>query len=294
MRLTSASRIAAAGLATATLLLSLVLIPAGSAQTPSCATPPIGFYAIDASDNELALFSLKAQTVTFIGNGLGPQASDGALALAFCPPHGLVPYTIVNPFDPDAQLATLNLATGVATRVGTPLPSDQVLDIMGMTCSRHGTLYAIGQFLNPDGTLAADFNSLFTVDRETGQATRIGSTGVLDTSDASGASGFLMALAFAPDGKLYGVNSASTLFSIDPSTGHATKIVDLYTASGAGLVRLVNVMGLAIDSRGNFYVADFVPQSHVYVVDFSTGVGVATPVLDTNFTVHNIAFRTPS
>jgi hypothetical protein len=274
------------------LLLSFVLIPAGSAQRPSFATPPNGFYAIDASDNKLAALSLKAQTVKLIGS-LGPQASDGALALAFCPPGGLVPYTIVNPFDSDAQLATLDLRAGLATRVGSPLPSDQVLDIMGMTCSRQGTLYAIGQFLNPDGSLAVDFNSLYTVDRETGQATRIGSTGVLDTSDASGAFGFLMALAFAPNGKLYGVNSASTLFSIDKSTGTATKIVDLYTASEAGLVRLVNVMGLAIDSRGNFYVADFVPQSHVYALDFNAGVGVATPVMGANFTVHNIAFRTP-
>jgi hypothetical protein len=288
MRARIGSRIISTVFASMTLLLSLSLVTtsARSAEEPSFTTPPIGFYAIDASDNELVAFSLKAHSVTVIGS-FGPQASDGALALAFCPLGGLVPYTIVNPFDPDAQLATLDLRTGAATRVGTPLPSDQTLDIMGMTCSRDGTLYAIGEFDLADhpGT----FNSLYTVDRDTGQATRIGSTGVLDSLDASGASGFLMALAFAPDGKLYGANSASTLFSIDKSTGTATKIVDLYTAPG---IRLVNVMGLAIDSRGNFYVADFVSQSRVYAVNTSTGV--ATPILDTNFTVHNIAFRTPS
>jgi hypothetical protein len=256
-------------------LLLLVFTPARSAVQPNL------LYAIDNGDNELAAFSLKAQTVTVIG-----PIGHGALSLAFCPPGGLVPYTITSPFNPNkAQLATLNLHTGAATLVGSPLPPGQTLDIMGMTCSRNGTLYAIGQF----DTGNPDFNSLYTVDRETGQTTRIGSTGVLDSSDASGASGFLMALAFAPNGKLYGVNSASTLFSIDIATGTATKVVDLYTAPAA---RLVGVMGLAIDSRGIVYVADFVPASRVYTVD--TATGVATPILNTGLAfVHNIAFRIP-
>jgi hypothetical protein len=271
------SKIISIVFASMTLLLSLLLvfIPARSAVQPKL------LYAIDNADNKLAAFSLKAQTVTVIGP-IGP----GALSLAFCPPGGLVPYTITSPFNPDkAQLATINLDTGAATLVGLPLPPGQTLDIMGMTCSRNGTLYAIGQF----DTGNPDFNSLYTVDRETGQATRIGSTSVLDASDASGTSGFLMALAFAPDGKLYGVNSASTLFSIDTSTGTATKIVDLYTAPAT---RLVGVMGLAIDSRGTFYVSDFVPGSRIYKVD--TNTGVATPILNTGLSfVHNIAFRIP-
>jgi hypothetical protein len=278
MRTGTRPRIVARASVGVTLLLLFVFTPARSAVQPK----PL--YAIDAGDNSLAAFSLKAQRATVIG-ALGPQASDGALALAFCPPGGLVPYTIVNPFNSDAQLAILNPRTGAAMRIGAPLPSDQTLDIMGMTCSRDGTLYAIGQF----DTGNPDFNSLYTIDRVSGQATLIGSTGVLDPSDASGASGFLMALAFAPDGKLYGVNSASTLFSIDKSNGTATKVVDLYTAPAA---RLVGVMGLAMDSRGTFYVADFVAASRVYAVDTTTGM--VTPVLNTglNF-VHNIAFRVP-
>jgi DNA-binding beta-propeller fold protein YncE len=283
MRTVAISRIVVVFLASVSSL-SLGFAQAGSAVQPK----PL--YAIDANDNELAVFSLKApKTVTVIGPIGTPS---GALALAFCPPGGLVAYTIANPFDADlAQLATLNLATGAATPVAgsSPLPAGQILDIMGMACSRQGTLYAIGQFIFPDGTLPPDFNSLYTVDRVTGRATRIGSTGVLDSTDASGALGFLMALAFAPNGKLYGANSASTLFSIDRSTGAATKVVDLYTAPGD---RLVGVMGLAIDSRGTFYVADFVPGSRVYIVD--TATGLATPILNTglNF-VHNIAFRVP-
>ncbi len=259
-----------------TLLLLLVFTPARSAVQPQ----PL--YAIDTNANKLAAFSLKAQTVRLIGS-LGPQASGGAAALAFCPSGGLVPYTIVNLFDPDAQLATLDLRTGAATRVGTPLPSDQTLDIMGMACSRQGTLYAIGQF-DPS---KPNFNSLYTIDRVTGQATLIGPTGVTDSRDCCG--GFLMALAFAPDGKLYGVNSTSTLFTIDTSTGEATKVVDLYAAPGQ---LLPLVMGLAIDSRGTVYVADWVPGSRVYTVDATTGM--VTPVLNTGLNlVHNIAFRVP-
>jgi hypothetical protein len=263
------------------LLASVSSLSLGFAQVRSAAVQPNPLYAIDAKDNEVAAFSLKAQTVTLIG-----PMGVGALALAFCPPGGLVPYTITNPFDPDlAQLATLNLHTGTATLVGSPLPAGQTLDIMGMTCSRNGTLYAIAQF-DPS---SQDFNSLYVIDRITGQATLIGSTGVRDSSDASGALGFLMALASAPNGKLYGVNSASTLFSIDKSTGAATKVVDLYTGPGE---RLVGVMGLAIDSRRTFYVADFVLGSRVYQVDTTTGL--VNPILNTGLSfVHNIGFRPP-
>ena len=98
-----------------------------------------------------------------------------------------------------------------------------------------------------------------------------------------------MALAFAHNGKLYGVNSTSTLFTIDTSTGEATKVVDLFTAPGQ---LLPLVMGLAIDSRGTIYVADWVPGSRVYTVDTTTGI--VTPVLNTGLNlVHNIAFKVP-
>jgi hypothetical protein len=202
------SRIAAAVFASMTLLLSLslVLTPARSAQKPSL------LYATAEAGTKLIAISLEAKRVRVIGDTGFPFS----LALAPCPP-GVVRYTITNTFDPtNAQLATLNLGTGAATRAGSPL--SQALSIMGMTCSPDGTLYAIGQ-ADPS---KPDFNSLYTVNRETGLASLIGSTGVQVQGPFSG---FLMALAFAPDGTLYGAN-ISTLFRIDPSTGEATKIVD--------------------------------------------------------------------
>lgn len=252
--------------ASTTLLLSLLcaLPRASSAEHPSL------LYATAEAGNKLVAFSLEAKRVRVIGD-IGSPLS---LPLAFCPPGG-VPYTITNTFDATAQLATLNLGTGAATLVGSPL--GQALSIMGMTCSPDGTLYAIGQFdsANPD------FNSLYAVDRETGLASRIGSTGVQDQESPYG--GFLMALAFAPDGTLYGAN-VSTLFRVDPSTGEATKVVDF---EGVG-----SVMGLAIDKDGNFYVSDWVAPSRIYAVNVNTGV--CTPILNTGLPfVHNIAFKAP-
>jgi hypothetical protein len=225
---------------------------------------------------QLVAANLEARRVRVIGSTAFPFSA----ALAFCPSEGedrqdAVTYTMINTFDPTAQLAKLDLRTGAATKVGSP--RGQGLNIMGMTCSADGTLYAIGQ---SDPT-NIDFNSLYTVDRETGFASRIGSTGVNDPTRDPGFSGFLMALAFAPDGTLYGVNTG-TLFRVDRFTGVATKSVDL--------VAVGMVMGLAIDEDGKFYVADWVTGSKIYGLDLDTGM--ATPILNTGLDyVHNIAFK---
>jgi hypothetical protein len=93
-----------------------------------------------------------------------------------------------------------------------------------------------------------------------------------------------MSLDFAPDGTLYGA-STSSLYTIDPSTGQATKVVDF--------VGVTMVMGLAIAKDWNFYVSDYVAQSRIYAVDVVTGV--ATPVLNTGLVrVHNISFKAPA
>lgn len=265
---TKVGSLALVAFASTALLLSLSLAstPARAAEDPSL------LYATAEAGTKLVALNLDAKKVRVIGDTGIPWS----IALAFCP-EGKGPYTIANTFDPAAaQLATLSLGRGAAKLVGSPL--GQQLDIMGMTCSPDGTLLVVGKShsANPD------FNSLYAVDRETGLASRIGATGVLDPSDPSGFSGFLMALAFAPDGTLYGVNTNS-LFSIDPSTGQATKVVDF--------VGVPVVMGLAIDSDGNFYVSNFLPPpSTIYTVNVATGV--ATPTLNTGLPmVHNIAFK---
>jgi hypothetical protein len=247
------------------LLLSLVFTPAGSAEEPSL------LYATAAGGTKLVAFNLQAGSVRIIGDTGFP----GSLSLAFCRPGGR-PYTITNMSNASlAQLASLDQSTGAATLVGSPL--GQNLWIMGMTCSPDGTLYAVGQTDSNN----SDFNSLYTVDRETGLASRVGSTGVLVPGGVY--SGFFMALDFAPDGTLYGANT-SGLYSIEPLTGQATKVVDF--------VGVTMVMGLAIGKDWTFYVSDYVAQSSIYAVDVTTGA--ATPVLNTGLAkVHNISFKTP-
>jgi hypothetical protein len=220
---------------------------------------------------------------------VGSTRVQFSIALTFCSPKAEgqqkpVAYSIANAFSPKNQLAKLDLSTGAATLVGSPLA--QELDIMTLACASDGTLYAIGQ-LDPTNP---NFNSLYAVNRETGAATRIGSTGVNNGNpsppDPVSLSGFFMALAFAPDGTLYGVSDGgigkgSTLYSVNRFTGAATKVVDINVDA---------VMGLAIDEDGKFYVADYVQQSKIYTLD--PGTGTATPILETHLDyVNNIAFK---
>src|SRR5512140_374952 len=247
MKLAMKSRIAAPVFTVVTLLFSLALAPAASAEDPGL------LYGTAVMGNQLVAFNLKAGTVRVIGETGYPYA----LALTFCRPWGM-PYTITNTFSAAGQLSTLKLGTGAATPVGSPL--GESLGIMGLGCAANGTLYAVGQ---TNKTLP-NFNSLYTVDRGTGQVSLIGPTG---------APKVIMALDFAPDGTLYGA-SPSSLYTIDQGTGHATWVTDF--------TGVANVMGLAISRDGNFFISDLFPLpqgSTVYALDVSTGA--ATPILNT-------------
>lgn len=265
MRVEMRSRIAVPVFAVVALVLSLAYAPAGSAEEPGL------LYGTAAGGTQLVAFNLQANKVRVIGNIGFP----GSLSLAFCRPGGTA-YTITNMGNASlAQLATLDLSTGAATLVGSPL--GQSLMIMGMSCSPDGVLYAVGQTdsLNPN------FNSLYIINRETGLASRVGSTGVVVPGGVF--SGFFMALDFAPDGTLYGANTGA-LYTIDPLTGLATKVVDL---SGVTMV-----MGLAIAKDWDFFVTDYVTISNIYALDVATGA--ATPALNSGLAkVHNIAFKAP-
>jgi hypothetical protein len=108
-------------------------------------------------------------------------------------------------------------ATGAATLVGSPL--GQPNDMMGMDMLPQRDSLCRRPIEPP----IADYNSLYVIDRVSGQATLIGSLGVNDGNGTG--DDFLMSLAFAPNGELYGAN-VFALFKIDPKTGLATKVVD--------------------------------------------------------------------
>jgi len=264
----------------ASALASLVLIGSacGLGATPAAASDQQAthahanatLYAMGEAGAELLRLDVEKGTVEVVGpTGVAPQS----LALAIAPGWREA-YTIAHTQNPaQAHLAKVDLATGAESLVGNG-PLGQNLYVMGMTSSRNGVLYAAGDFTPTSPT----FNSLYTIDKSTGLATRIGSFGV-----GSVMSAFIMSLSFDSSGQLFGASQQS-IYRIDRTTGAATKVVDI-----AGAKR---VMGLAFDQKGQLYASDYIPLptgSTLYTVDLATGQ--FTPLIHTGIAlVHNIAF----
>jgi hypothetical protein len=213
---------------------------------------------------------------------IGPTGQPGSVALAITR-NGKAAYSIasaVTGFPPgidgaNAQLAKIDLETGAATLVGSPMGGN--LSVMGMTFAPDGVLYAAGDFDPQSPT----FNSLYTIDLHTGLATRVGSLGA-----GPNESDFIMSFAWDSHGNLYGA-SMTALYRIhrNRTTNMATKVVTFVGSSP--------VMGIAIDENGGFYAADFVDPptlSTIYRVNVETGF--LTPLFNTGIAfVHNIAFK---
>lgn len=148
------------------------------------------------------------------------------------------------------RLSRLDPATGKATVFGETVSGIQ---IMGLEFGPDGQLYAVG-----DANAASPtFNSLYTVNRESGAVTRVGSTAAPD---------FFHDFTVARDGTVYG-SSGVALYSIDLKTGTANKIVDFVGGGGFG------VMGLSYNAQHDrLYATDFrQPNSPFYGVDIKTG-----------------------
>jgi hypothetical protein len=261
-------------------IVSLILIASGCGlgATPAAASDQgsaharanATLFAMGEKGAELLRIDVEKGTIEVVGpTGVAPQS----LALAIAPGWRSA-YTVANTQDPAlAQLAKIDLATGAETLVGSGALG-QNLYVMGMTSSRNGVLYAAGDFTPTSPT----FNSLYTIDKTTGLATRIGSFGV-----GSAMSAFIMSLSFDPSGRLFGASQHS-IYRIDPTSGAATKVVDIVGAT--------RVMGLAFDQQGKLFASDFIPLptgSTIYTVDLATGQ--FTPLIHTGIAfVHNIAF----
>jgi DNA-binding beta-propeller fold protein YncE len=263
-----------AGLGLAALMVLGFAIPAAAGETSKHDRDNSTLFAVGQApagpNRALLAIDLARGTTTVIGSALGTLAPV-SLALAITP-DGTAAYTIANAFSPDlAQLAKIDLATGVQTLVGDPIGDD--LKIMGMTFAPSGVLYAAGDYDPRSET----FNSLYMIDLSTGEPHRVGSLGAgPDPTD------FIMSFAFDSRGNMYGA-SPKALYRIDPTrtTNAATRVV--------GFIGSDMVMGIAIDQHGNFYAADFVLNSTIYGLDVETGS--LTPLFSTGITkVHNIAF----
>jgi hypothetical protein len=146
-----------------------------------------------------------------------------------------------------STLATVNLSTGAATPVGAPTG---IPDLMGIEFAPDGTLYGA----------AWSNNGFYRINTTTGAATFIGSLGV---------GGTVMDLAWNPvNTTMYGISSSgpsgSLIYSINLSSGAGTLVTNI---SGDNCL-----MGLAIDSTGNFFATDWCStNSPLYGINTSTG-----------------------
>src|SRR5262249_41556130 len=117
---------------------------------------------------------------------------------AFTPDGTL--WTITYSYDSfNAHLATVDLATGAVTQVGSPLWTGDVL--MALEADASGAIYGINWSGN-----------LFTLDKVTGQPTFIGFTGLFGAMD----------LAFDNEGTLWAEDGYGALWTVDTATGAGT------------------------------------------------------------------------
>jgi hypothetical protein len=281
-----------AGLALAVLMVLGFAIPAAAGENSKHDRDTSTLFATGLSATSthrlLLAIDVKSGTTAVVGPATPGSLAPTSLALAITP-DGTAAYTIANSFNPAAaQLAKIDLATGVQTLVGSPIGAN--LTIMGMTFSPDGVLYAAGDFVASSPT----FNSLYTIDLTTGAPTRVGSLGA-----GPKPADYIMSFVFDFDGNMYGA-SMMALYKIhlpDAAGGDARR----QEAGGAqalatkvvGFIGSSLVMGIAIDEGGNFYAADFVPapiHSTIYRLDVETGF--LTPLFNTGIAnVHNIAFK---
>jgi hypothetical protein len=225
------------------------------------------FYTTSSTgQGELWAIEVSGSKITTID--IGPTKGGACASLALSPSGTL--FSLCGDLFGTQQLATIDQQTGLANLFGVPVPG---LAVMAMTFAPNGILYAVGDChpTNFECTPDSDpnYNSLYTVDVNTGAFTRVGSTG---------APQFFMDLAFDRDGNMFGVTTTlspsyvpAILYRIDPATGAATKIVNLVGSNF--------VMGLAFGRDGKLYATDFTGNPGLYLIDTKTGFETAIAAL---------------
>ncbi len=153
-------------------------------------------------------------------------------------------------FASTSTLISIDPLSGLGTSIATVTLGADEVSVRGLAFSPGDVLYAVN---NGGGKFSTtDPDALYTIDRSTGTGTLIGSTGFAG----------IQALAFAPDGTLYGwdLNPSVTgagLVIINPLTGTAT---DVDAAVGEGGVDIQSVTfapdGTLYGGRNSLYTID--------------------------------------
>ena len=226
------------------------------------------YYTTSSSNPLEELWAIEVTGAKVTTTDIGTINAGGCASLAMSPSGTLL--SMCGDLFGNQQLATIDTKTGKGTLFGVPVPG---LAIMAMAFAPNGVLYAVGG-CDPNGTDCAAgsdpyYNSLYTVDVDTGAVTRIGPTGAPE---------FFMDLAFDGQGNLWGVTSSlapsyipAVLYRINTETGAATKVTNLVGSS--------TVMGLAFAPDGKLYATDFTANPGLYLVDPKTGFENAVAAL---------------
>jgi hypothetical protein len=232
------------------------------------------YYTLAFSTGAGEMWAIEVTAGKVTTTDIGPIKTKGCAALAMSPSGTLM--SMCGPLFGNQQLTSFDTKTGLATLFGVPVPG---LAIMAMAFGPDGTLYAVGgcypngnpNDLNTDCAPGSNqnYNSLYTVNVVTGEATLVGPTGAPE---------YFMDLAFDRHGKLWGVTSClnpcyapAVLYRINSETGAASKIVNLVGSN--------TVMGLAFAPDGKLYADDFVGNSGFYLVDPNTGFETAVAAM---------------
>lgn len=223
-----------------------VLFGAVAAVLPGTTALGAQLYAISgAGHTESILYELDPATgavIQTIGNS-GVVSPHHITSLACQPTTGKF-FGYVNEYVAynEGQLATIDLATGLATVLSTSSP----VHVPDMTFDPDGTLYGWTE----GGTW---FDDLIKFDTSTGAVTQVG-----DALVSTARTG----LASDSNGKLY-MKAAAELYTVDKVTGVATPLITLSQD-------LVNA--LAFDENDELYSVDRVgTTSYLMKIDIATG-----------------------
>jgi len=211
------------------------------------ATPGTGtLFGTDSKGGNLITINTSTGTATLVG----PTGVFSIPALAVDPTAGIM-YAGQGFGTPNVY--TVNPSTGLATLLGDS--GLGVAAISGMDFRSDGTLFASVNIAGDGGTGS---DNLATIDTGTGAATVIGPygtcTGVVVPSIGGGSCTLegMDAIAFAPDGTLYGATSSGVgkngeLYIINTLTGTATHVASILDSTGAGPTGGVSSLHFACD-----------------------------------------------
>jgi hypothetical protein len=185
--------------------------------------------------------------LTGVGTDVGATGQSQGWALARDRDGTL--YTTYDGFSGNAQLATIDPATGV---INAPIGGLGV-SLIALEVDSTGQLWGVGY----------DNGTLYRIDKTNAATTAVGDTGVTLTMD----------LSIDPSGNLYSTTD-NVIYQLDPLTGASLGTLNITGTTGS-------VMGIMHDASGMLYATDYIAGAQLYSVDLSTGA--ATVVGSTGF-----------